>query len=470
MMTHYFRLQARLLVIVAMSFFIGCQQTDKQKLGIQATDAGLSKDKPALALDKSPTIKELGLEGIKPPPLPENYQEIVKQYQAITGSEVREIIDSITPKEVLVGILDPDTKREMPIPACFAAPEEQELMFVPATLLEESALILQAYYNERPDSDKVQIISVSELEDWVVLLQKAGPGIAGDKHFNLSRLEDLGTYKKPAERDKKPAVAYYEDGGINYFFDNDRYQDSSSLKWERLCCREWMHRAVDNIPPQDDEWSCGINAAAKAINMFNNYIMDEDYYLNTFLANAPKSIDRNTSHEKGGKVGAAGVGLMTGGILLAPFTLGTSLVLVGAGAGMAAGGTATQEIGKLEVGPKPRVLAKYITNSLQGSPGAVYHSYNDFGACAKHIRDDLKNGEPVIVLWIFAAMSAHYVTVVGVSLDNNDLPEKFIIMDTDNILYEVSSQDMETLMERRFASFRLFATTKDNYHMVRFYR
>ena len=141
---------------------------------------------------------------------------------------------------------------------------------------------------------------------------------------------------------------------------------------------------------------------------------------------------------------------------------------------MAAGGIVTAAIGDTissDVGPRPADLAAYITDFLPGTKGASYHSFHDFGACARAIRDDLRRGEPVIVFWAFGAALAHYVTVVGVSVDSNDDPQEFVIMDTNNCLYRYSRQEMEYLMRQDFASYVLVgATDTADYHMVRFYR
>ena len=86
------------------------------------------------------------------------------------------------------------------------------------------------------------------------------------------------------------------------------------------------------------------------------------------------------------------------------------------------------------------------------------------------MRDNLRNGKPVIVLWVAGATSAHYGNVVGVSVDSNNDPQEFIIMQNDNCLYRYSRQEMEYLMRQDFASYVLVgATNTAKYHMVRFF-
>ena len=200
----------------------------------------------------------------------------------------------------------------------------------------------------------------------------------------------------------------------------------------------------------------------------------ENYFRNTFLEHAPKSIDKNITFENGRNIVVGGTAVYGVCLLLAPFTGGASLAVgLPALGGVIAGG-ATATVGDAissDVGPAPKALAKYVTGYLPGTKRARYCAYDDFWECAKVIRDDLRRGDPVIVFWSLAATSAHYVNVVGVSVDNNDLPEEFIIMDTDNRLYQLGYQDMRFLMKREFAYYALTAaTTWDNYHMVRFYR
>lgn len=454
--------QSWLLKFAAITLLISCHRTETHYGLQQQENQQLSTlDPKALKIDLS-----------KVPTLAVNYEEIAKKYQAISGSEVRSLIDSIPHKEVVVGILDPKTKRPMPIPAFFAAKGEQELMFVPAILLEEAALILQDYYTARSDSNKVQIISVADLEDWIVLLQKAGPGIAGSKNFDWSNVKYLAEFEKlkgNETREEKPNT----DGGINRFF---RYSDRPS-PWVRLCRQAWMHDAVDRIPRQSDTqphngWSCGPNSAAKAIHMFGHN-MSEAYYRNTFLPDAPRFFNRQTVSNIGEGMAVGGGSVAIVGIILAPFTGGATIPLALVGYGATMGGVGLVAVGEFapsDTGVKPENLAKHITNYLPGTKKALYKSYDDFWECAKIIRDDLRRGDPVIVFWSFSAIQAHYVNVVGVSVDNSDLPEEFVIMDTNNRLYKLNWQDMRTLMKREFAFYALTATTCDDYHMVRFYR
>lgn len=498
-MNQYFKLQARLLGIVAMTFFIGCQQTDKSKLGVQATEAGLSQDKLAIELNKSPTVKGLNLEGIKTPPLPDNYQEVVEKYQVITGGKVRQIIDTIS--EVLVNILDPETKREMPIPACFANWNNEEVMFVPALLLEESALLIQDYYNERPDSDKVQIISVENLADWLQLLQKAGPGMAAPPKTSVNARQ---TYilKTDYEQPTGNRSIYSDtDGGINKFFDGRDYADPSEYeyyeeirkerrffrthykrytkrrlknyyKWIRLCRREWMHNAVDIIPRQDDiawgkDWSCGPTSAAKAIRMFG-YDMSRNYYINPFLEKAPNR--HNVQITTGQNVAVGGYVVAGIGILLAPFTGGVSAIVGhGAGMGMMVGGGIAIANAPSPGGVPIRNLVRYITDYLPGNRRAIYNSYDDWAECAKAIRDDIQQGDPVIITQIFTATHGHYLNVVGVKVDSSNTPVAFMLMEVDNHLREISYEDMEYLMERKYRSW-VESLSSRNYHMIRFYR
>ena len=242
--------------------------------------------------------------------------------------------------------------------------------------------------------------------------------------------------------------------------------------WVRLCCKEWMHGAVDTIPPQSDSWSCGINSAAKGIYMFGHH-MSKAEYKDKFLPNAPKSISKEKITRTGDRMMVGGTAAFCAGVLLVPFTGGASLAVALPAWGTSVVGFGVSVTGgeiSSDVGPRPKRLAKYIADYLPGNRKAEYESYNDFWTCAKYIRDNLRGGKPVIVFWAFSATKAHYINVVGVLIDENDRPEEFVVMDTDNCLYKLSWQDMQRFMKREFASYALTATTFNNYHLVRFYR
>ena len=250
--------QAWLIGVRVTTLPISCHRTEGNRYGLQ-----VEKD--------IQTQKELAIDGSQ------CMAALADAHAAIPDTQVKQLIEAIPAGEVLVGILDPDTVRSMPIPVCFCEQGGQELMFVPESLLAEAACCLQAYYNKCPDRGKVQMVSVAALEDWIQILHKAGPGIGGRKDA-LPQGINLG----------------YKDDGVDYFFN---YPDDP-YRWIRLCEALMMRNAVNDIPPQGESWSCGINAAAKAIHMFG-YAMSEGVYRNSFLPNAPKSVDKEAIERKG---------------------------------------------------------------------------------------------------------------------------------------------------------------------------
>ena len=82
----------------------------------------------------------------------------------------------------------------------------------------------------------------------------------------------------------------------------------------------------------------------------------------------------------------------------------------------------------------------------------------------------MRRGDPVIAFWTYSATQAHYVNIVGVSVDNGDLPEDFAIMDTNNCLYRYNYQDMRDLMKREFTFWATVIGSTADYHIIRFYR
>ena len=202
--------------------------------------------------------------------------------------------------------------------------------------------------------------------------------------------------------------------------------------------------------------------------------MSETHFRNTFLPNAPRFFQRQAVSNTGQGMAIGGMSVAAAGIILAPFTGGATVPLALAGWGTAMGGVGAVAAGELaptDTGVEPEDLAEHITNYLPDNRHARYCYYDDFWECAKKIRNDLRRGDPVIVFWSYSPTSAHYVNVVGVSVDSNDLPEEFVIMETDGSLRRLSYQDMRFLMKRQFRSYTAFGILEPyNYHIIRFYR
>ena len=387
----------------------------------------------------------------------EEQQDIVPQEAIpwpIPSAKVKQFIEAIPPGEALLVMIRPEyfQKRGIQFPAVFHEHDGQEFMFALEDVMDDAAKRLQDYYSQCPSNNTMQLVPVADPADLQQIAWKTSPGAAGKKNLNIKR-QYLGEGKE----------------GVNEFF---RLRDSP-YPWIRLCKKAWMHDAVDYIPAQEEKWSCGPNSAAKAIHLFGENI-SKSTYRSAFRPSAPRKFSKERTRSTGVNVTTTGAVMMIAGGLLAPFTGGGSLALTlglgGAGLNVVGAGTATVgEYAPSDSGVTPKDLAKHVTRYLPGSKYAKHKSYNDFWECAKDIRADMRRGDPVIVFWTYTATQAHYVNIVGVSVDKKDLPEDFVIMDTDNCLHRYNYKDMRYLMKREFATWA-FAAGTDDYHIIRFYR
>ena len=61
--------------------------------------------------------------------------------------------------------------------------------------------------------------------------------------------------------------------------------------------------------------------------------------------------------------------------------------------------------------------------------------------------------------------------MVGVKVGkSNNAPVAFMLMDTDNLLYSFSYENMRYLMESRYFSTKVFDLSFKDYHIIRFDR
>ena len=395
-----------------------------------------------------------------------DHQKLSKATTTV-DTKVNDLVEDIPKGEVLVSLVPvPNEKdEEKEVPLCFCEYDGKEYMFAPQSVLMEARKCLEAVGKE---GKKMKLLVVEDVNVWVKLIQKAGPGIAGKKS-NVPSGRLLWYFRPKSERYGE--FAGY-DGGIETLF---RYSDNP-CPWSRLCCKSWMLDAINEIPRQSDDpyhegWSCGVNSAAKAIHLFGKS-MSTAYYRNTFMPHAPRDITRSTMNKTGQRMGVGGAVTFGTGLLLAPFTGGASIPVALTGWGVSAAGAATQVVGEAlptDSGVRPTKLAKHISNYLS-SGYASCCSRDDFWECARVIRDDVRRGDPVIVLWVYRVTAAHYVNVVAVSVDSNDEPEDFVIMDTNNCLYRYTWQEMKYLMKREFAIWAAILQSTDDYHFIRFYK
>lgn len=221
---------------------------------------------------------------------------------------------------------------------------------------------------------------------------------------------------------------------------NSYYRTSISiqslLKW-RYHLPESTLISGTNYQKQNDSWDCGPNSAGRALQMWSKIKMDFNDY-NKFKSNCPKLI--GMPQTTGGKVKLGFFHFLTLGLS----TIVTSICEAAC-----------------PVGPAPGDLAKYITNSIK-QEGKGIHSHNElFDSALNKIKDDIKNGDPVIVLIAWAPTRMHYINVVGVS-DQDDVA----VIDTDNELYYYSRSDFEDLMD--CSSYTPHKCCLANYNLIRF--
>ncbi|XWN34838.1 MAG: hypothetical protein ROO73_04520 [Roseivirga sp.] len=365
----------------------------------------------------------------------------------IADAQAKQLINAIPPGEVLAVVVRPGffAQKGLAFPAVFHESNRQQFMFALQEAMQDAAQYLQDYYRNHPGGSGMQLVPITDTADFGEIACKTSPGAGGRKAEVRGRLMSLDEFF-----------------GLT----------DSPYPWSRICCKSWMQDAVRCIPRQDDLWSCGVNSAGKAIHLFGEN-MSEDRYRDSFLANAPTVLN---CIERGCNMTATAINVSPWGYLF-PFAasaISREVRAVGTAVRVSAYATFSSDSGIT-----PADLAAHTTHYLPGSKRARHCSYDSFWDCAKVVRDDIRRGDPVIVLWIFSWKDAHYVNVVGVSVDSSDLPEEFVIMDTnhsrgtdgyENCLKRYSWRDMRHLMEREYVSWATILGSTDDYHIIRFYR
>ena len=210
----------------------------------------------------------------------------------IAGAKVKQFIEAIPPGEALLVMIRPEyfRKRGIQFPVVFHEHSGQEFMFALEDVLEDAAKYLQDYYSKCPSSHKMQLVPVADPTDLRQIAWKTSPGAAGSKNLNIQR-DYLGEEEK----------------GVEKFFN----LKDAPYPWTRLCSQGLMRYALRVTPTQEqskphDGWCCGVTSAAKAINMLPGVSMDEAYYRDSFLPNAPRIFTKKGAEETGGKMGAIG--------------------------------------------------------------------------------------------------------------------------------------------------------------------
>ncbi|MEM9417305.1 MAG: hypothetical protein AAF963_03045, partial [Bacteroidota bacterium] len=394
-------------------------------------------------------VKIISVAGLK------DWQDLLKvAVEIITeDAQVKELIESIRPDELLERPLVTDDKDEGAILTYVIKQQDQDLMFVPTYLLEEATSRLLSYYQ---DIHKVQMVAVKQDEDWKEIGAKMRLEVK-NAEVNKERAKLVVDHARLSGSSAQES--------IEKFFK----RPYSSQKWIRVCDKKTMLKAVNTIFPAKEQKYYGVNAAAKAINMVGR--MSKEQYQMMFARDAPDSFgERFNKASRWTITGARVIGLaaIIGAALAGSVTFGASIAIPAAF--LAAG--LVPDITPNDLGPSPRQIAAYITTYLKETGqknAAEYDSYNDFKECAKVIRDQLKAKKPVIAFWTITEKTAQYVNVVGVRVENDQSTE-FVIMKEDGYLYHLNSANMKALMKRGFLSYAVVATSWKDYHLIRFQR
>lgn len=394
----------------------------------------------------------------------------------LPNAEARQLIQAIPNNKVLLTMISPknlglNNSDFQQFPTVFYEEDTQEaVLFIPEQALADAQLALQVYSERNSAARGLQLIPLQDLQDFLKIAAKTAPGPGGKNSgcFDIEKREGntLG----------------YGTSGVNELFDK---ASKSSHSWSMLCSKDRMRRAAcsEVIPYQDltrDFYQCGVNSAARCLIMMTNASPTKEDY-ERFRDNCPRTIT-----QIGTRNGAIGTALVSSGlgILLAPFTGGLS-ALVGHAIAVGAYGVGHAAEHKLpsDVGPTPSDLAEYLSSADLKPPfnlledigkyefkwfsHAEHCSYSDFWDCAKVIRDDIRSKDPVIVFFIYSPTAMHYESVVGVSVDSNDLPEEFGMMNTNGHIFKLKYPDMQLLMRNDFVTTSFLG---GNYNIIRFYR
>lgn len=202
-------------------------------------------------------------------------------------------------------------------------------------------------------------------------------------------------------------------------------------------------------------WSCGPNSAYRA----RLLIGEKKYNYSTFVECCPKTFSKQKTAQQGTKICLVGT---LAAALFASVTGGASLA---AAAAIAAGsGAATAVVGTYipDVGPKPEMLAAYLSNHMDWHE-ARYSGYSCQICYEKSIKRDICLGYPTIALIVSGTNNMHYINIVGF----NSAGKSFLILDTDGSIGAISKDNLRHWLDRDgYANFLLGA----KYNTVEFVR
>ncbi|HXW53750.1 MAG TPA: hypothetical protein VEL47_06570, partial [Myxococcota bacterium] len=114
-----------------------------------------------------------------------------------------------------------------------------------------------------------------------------------------------------------------------------------------------------------------------------------------------------------------------------------------------------------DVGPTPRQLAEYLHK--RPGPYIVRAQFEDyFSDALASIKSSVDNDMPTIVLLIRTTRSMHYVNIIGY----NNTEQKIAVMDTDEVIYWLTYDDLKFWMDAGWHFLQLFWI--DDFNVITF--
>jgi hypothetical protein len=173
--------------------------------------------------------------------------------------------------------------------------------------------------------------------------------------------------------------AWEKEQHIRYDPDNENWVELYNGGYKLL--DKEIIRYARNAPAQDsnqhNNWSCGPNSGYRALRILN----EVGYNYDSFVENCPRTINSNV------------LGWIVGLAFLDP------------GLGFLAST-------KTDVGPKPDVLANYLTSKMNAHR-AKFSGYSEPVDYEDRVSKDILRGLPTIVLLVSGTLSMHYVNIIG---------------------------------------------------------
>lgn len=332
---------------------------------------------------------------------------------------------------------------------------KEGLIFYYEKVAKDLLPILQHYYAKNPA--QIQTISVQDLFDFNELINKT----------------------TIIEGNDKKSICNRELGGL-YDLKNEIGQSNDALKvgYSALDLNK-IADAYEQIPYQTGCAECSVNAAARALILTGANIHSDNY--SSFVANCPTIGETVNNISRKSVVGGWATGLL-GAILCAipgGQVVGMPMAVTGVSV-MGAAGVSTGLTDSIRTawrcGVDPWDLSNYIDRYLTNAYKYSYVScYNDFGAYAATVAQDINNHQPVIAFFFFKPTNWHYANIVAIKEDNGCISE-FIMLDTltrrqTKIFKIITRENMEYLTRniyKTMTSLALWNKPNYNYYLIRF--